>query len=687
MVLWPRTQLRIGWRDLVAGAAYCVAPPDPKRTAERLEAYWDGRETLVGYSVRSAFDLLIQALNLEPGDEVIYSALNVKAMIAVARRAGLTPVPLDLDAETMAPSVEALKNAITPRSKVLVIAHLFGARLALDDLLAVAGNVGLIVVEDCAQAFNGRHYGGHPDADLSLFSFGPLKTSTAMGGALIRVRDPELAGRMRGIQRRYPVQKTTEQANRILKCAALKIITSPMVFGLVQSTFKLSGRDYENAVADGVRNVAKLKGNKKLRFQPSSSLQALLCRRVFMFREKQLEARVATGRRLKALLDDAVFLPAQGNAHHDYWVFPVVVGAPAAFVQKLRARGFDAANLPRSQAVAAPADRPELEPVVAQQLLSELVILPCYPGMPDRELERLATTIRRIEGQAETPESPEARTCPEWHEMQTTERSQQHNPLMTFKQVRRRLVKRYGKKMIRGLRDYLASQSLVSNAPVLSPDDFPDLKAFAERWNDIAAELNGILEHKEAVPAFEEVSSDQRKIAKAKQWRTFILFGFGVKLEKNCAQAPVTAALLGQIPNLQTAWFSILEPGYHIPAHRGVTKGILRCHLGLIIPEKAEDCWIRIDKQRCSWKPGDLLVFDDTYEHEVRNDTDEQRVVLLFDFDRPMKFWGRIVNRAFICLMKLTAYYNEPKRKLRAFEEQFEAVTRRADAMIENLGK
>ena len=118
------------------------------------------------------------------------------------------------------------------------------------------------------------------------------------------------------------------------------------------------------------------------------------------------------------------------------------------------------------------------------------------------------------------------------------------------------------------------------------------------------------------------------------------------------------------MPNLQTAWFSILGPGYHIPAHRGVSKGIVRAHLGLIIPKEAEKCRMRVGDTINVWRPGEIFVFDDTYEHEVWNDTEEERVILLFDFDRPMRFWGRLVNSTFVRLMKLTAYYQEPKKNM-----------------------
>ncbi|MGD1878173.1 MAG: aspartyl/asparaginyl beta-hydroxylase domain-containing protein [Kiloniellaceae bacterium] len=255
-----------------------------------------------------------------------------------------------------------------------------------------------------------------------------------------------------------------------------------------------------------------------------------------------------------------------------------------------------------------------------------------------------------------------------------------------FRATRRKKVKKFGKRLIRRLRGFLAEQSLVSNDPVLATADFPFLKPFEDRWQEINAELQKILEHKESVPAFEEVSTDQRRIAKDKQWRTFILYGFGAKLGRNCAHAPVTSRLLEQVPTLQTAWFSILEPGYHITAHKGVTKGILRAHLGLVVPDDRENCYMRVENHKCVWQPGKIIVFDDTYDHEVRNDTPQPRVVLLFDFIRPMRFWGRVLNWVFIQALKLTAYYQEPKSRMKGFEDQFEAATRRADRILEGMG-
>ena len=208
------------------------------------------------------------------------------------------------------------------------------------------------------------------------------------------VRDSALLERMRGIQAAYPLQKRRNQLTRVLKFAALKGITSRFVFGLVFGLLRTTGRDFEDTVGDAVRGVAKLSSNKKLRYQPSAAMLALLARRLRTYRPEALTARAQTGATLRSLLEGVVPCPGAGNAHHTYWVFPIIVENPLLVIKRLRRAGFDGANLPRSQAVAAPEDRPDLEPEAAKQALTNLLVLPCYPGMPDSELQREADVVR-----------------------------------------------------------------------------------------------------------------------------------------------------------------------------------------------------------------------------------------------------------------------------------------------------
>ena len=250
-----------------------------------------------------------------------------------------------------------------------------------------------------------------------------------------------------------------------------------------------------------------------------------------------------------------------------------------------------------------------------------------------------------------------------------------------FRQTRRSLIKKAGKRGIRRLATFLGRQSKVGDMPVFRTADFDWAIKLEENWPAIRRELDEILKDHEQLPSFHEISPDQAKISKGDNWKTFILFGFGYKADANCARCPETTRVLESIPKLRTAFFSILSPGYHIPRHKGVTKGVIRGHLAMIVPEDRENCWIRIDDQRVSWREGGCLVFDDTFDHEVRNDTPDRRVVLLLDVDRPMRLWGRVVNWAFMKGIRWTAYVQDARKNLQNSQDRLEAAVQRADAL------
>lgn len=405
--MWARLQLRISWRDLLSGAFFCVFPGDRARAQAAVEGYWGSDEVLSAYAVRSGFDLLLQALELEEGDEVVMSALNVKVMVNAVKRLGLTPVPVDIDLDTLGPRIEALEKAISPRAKVLVVAHLLGTRLTdLEPLFALARRHGLVIVEDCAQAFDGRDYPGHPMADVSMFSFGPIKVATALGGALVRVRDSALRDRMRRIRDGYPVQSNAAQFRRVLQFAALKMAMSRPAMALIQRLFASRGHHYNDALGNRARAVAPLKSAAKIRRQPSTAMLRLLARRIENYRHDDQEAFAEKGRRLAGLIGDAATLPGQASAIHNYWMFAAMVEEPEHLIEGLRAKGFDAAMLARAPAIEPPSDRPWLEPVAAKQVFEQVTLLPCYPSMPDAEIVREAEAVREIAGEMRPAAQP-----------------------------------------------------------------------------------------------------------------------------------------------------------------------------------------------------------------------------------------------------------------------------------------
>jgi dTDP-4-amino-4,6-dideoxygalactose transaminase len=413
--MWSRLRLDIGWSDLGYAAWRSVSPPDAARAERAAEAAWPAEGGLACLSVRTGFDLTLQALALPEGSEILFSAINIQGMLRVANRLGLAAVPVDIDLQLAAPRLDLLERAITPRTRAIVVAHLFGTRLDLDGVIAVAKKHGLVVLEDCAQAYVGPDYVGHPQADVSMFSFGPLKTSTALGGAMLTVRNPELRAKMRALQASYPEQRRGEYLSRVLKFAGLKIILSRPVFGLVFKLLQMRGAEFDTTIGDAVRNVAKLSSSKKLRKRPSAAMLAVMARRLRHFSAAHLAARTHAGERLRALLGDALPVPAAASRTHSYWVFPVLVDDPKAVMPALRAAGFDATNLPRSAAAAAPEDRPELDPKTATHVMQHLMVLPCYPLIPESALRRQAEVLKRVAGTRAAPTEAGAPAKPQPH--------------------------------------------------------------------------------------------------------------------------------------------------------------------------------------------------------------------------------------------------------------------------------
>jgi len=233
----------------------------------------------------------------------------------------------------------------------------------------------------------------------------------------------------------------------------------------------------------------------------------------------------------------------------------------------------------------------------------------------------------------------------------------------------RRWVIKGGKHLLRAIGDFQARHSLVGTGPFLDAAEFGWVADLESQWRAIRGELAGVMEHPEEIPAFHELSPDQTRISKGDNWKTFALYVFGIRVDDNCARCPQTAAALERLPGLQNAWFSILAPRYHIPPHKGPTRAVVRCHLGLVVPRDARQCWLRVDNEVRSWEEGGCLLFDDTYEHEVRNDTDELRVVLFVDVDRPSDRIGTWFNKLLIMSIRGSAYVKDPLKNLAAWNK------------------
>tara|TARA_B100001113_G_C21092580_1_gene615062 strand:- start:1380 stop:1802 length:423 start_codon:yes stop_codon:yes gene_type:complete len=135
--------------------------------------------------------------------------------------------------------------------------------------------------------------------------------------------------------------------------------------------------------------------------------------------------------------------------------------------------------------------------------------------------------------------------------------------------------------------------------------------------------------------------------------------------KKNCELCPKTTHLLKKMKNVKSAYFSILSPGKHIPPHKGPYKGIIRYQLPISVPKNGV-CKIIVDSKDHVWKEGESVLFDDTFTHEVVNETKEYRIALLLDVKRSvpgffMKIYDTIVFRLIQFLVVLNNTFGKSK--------------------------
>ncbi len=182
-------------------------------------------------------------------------------------------------------------------------------------------------------------------------------------------------------------------------------------------------------------------------------------------------------------------------------------------------------------------------------------------------------------------------------------------------------------------------------APIqfFEPTQFDWIPRLEAQSDQIRAELEGVLcDHNAFAPYVERrdhpSDATQAGMVDNPDWSAFYLWKNGELVGKNAARCPHTTRAMADVPLTRIAnrspsvLFSLLRPGAHIPPHHGLINTRLIAHLPLIVPGK---CRLRVGNDTREWVPGKIWVFDDTIEHQAWNDSNQTRVILLFEIDRP----------------------------------------------------
>ncbi|WP_080933446.1 aspartyl/asparaginyl beta-hydroxylase domain-containing protein [Xanthomonas albilineans] len=156
-------------------------------------------------------------------------------------------------------------------------------------------------------------------------------------------------------------------------------------------------------------------------------------------------------------------------------------------------------------------------------------------------------------------------------------------------------------------------------------------------------------------------------------WMKFYLKWYGKTHRSAIRLCPETTRILEQLPWIHGAMFSILPPGAELSLHSDPLACSLRYHLGLKTPN-SDNCKIIIDGRTMAWRDGQDFVFDETYPHSAINASDQDRVILMCDVERPMHLTGRLINHLYMLIARGMLVPNTSEDEKGAISRLFELI-------------
>lgn len=182
--------------------------------------------------------------------------------------------------------------------------------------------------------------------------------------------------------------------------------------------------------------------------------------------------------------------------------------------------------------------------------------------------------------------------------------------------------------------------SMDDTTPFINIKDKAFAKSLKENYDDIRGEVENSL------PLFTSIRGDEffEDIIGDDKWKKIYLKWYAKSPNYAYELFPKAMSIIDKYPEIKLAMFSLLEPGAVIYPHRGPFRGCIRVHFTIKSPNSPE-CFIEVGGEKYWWKDGEIVGFDDTYEHRVENRTDKYRVILFLDIKREFKFrWMKVMN-------------------------------------------
>jgi len=348
-------------------------------------------------SGRIALYWLLKALDVSAGDEVVVQAFNFTAVPAAVEATGASPRFVDLAPDTFELDAGRLADAITPRTRAVLITHLYGNPADIDGVKAVCDERGVPMLEDCAQAV-GATYRGQPLGTFgvgTLFTFGPTKNFTLFGGGAAATAEPAMARRIGELARRHDRVSVLASLKLAAKAGVISVATSRAVFDLgvfpAIRLLSLGGHDPVHQVM--AESDSPLRDVERYAV-PSSSMASVGLAQLQRYEDLN-RARERNGwalyERLRGI--DGVGVP-HARPGNIFLSFPVFHPQREAFAAELRGRGVDTDLGFMCDCSAHPmfAHVAEDSPH-ARRAAAEIVHLPVHADLRRRDIDRIVRAV------------------------------------------------------------------------------------------------------------------------------------------------------------------------------------------------------------------------------------------------------------------------------------------------------
>ncbi len=404
----PRFSPSFTPREALLSARYLLRDgPDDEvvgRFEKEFASYIGARHAVMVPSARYGFYLLLRAMGIGEGDEVIVPALTYFAIPAMVPLTGARPVFADIGLRTHVLDPAAFAAAITPRTKAVVPTHLFGTPCDMDAINAIAEKHGVAVIEDCAQSTGARYkhkrVGGLGDA--AYYTFGLTKNITTLSGAMITTDDPAIARSVRAAIDAGDYGDKGKLAKEVVTGLAMWAATHPRLYwATVHPAIVLGNKLGKDPIHERFGEAERTYDAVPSKYRTNGRARAVQAA-VGLSQLNRIEslngARVRNGRALDAALAHVPGLTTPeypDGAEPIYMSFVVHHANRMGLAAALRARGVDTTIGYMSCLSSSPLF-PEHHTSCpnAEEASETLLHIPVHPNLRDKDLRHMAESVR-----------------------------------------------------------------------------------------------------------------------------------------------------------------------------------------------------------------------------------------------------------------------------------------------------